>query len=174
MQELLRTGIYFGKLEVNSPTLPSRAAAQTSLHKMYTFVYRTFIKFILFCRGQALDVPIVANQRLTSMQYLILLPDRPFIHQVTLRCLLHSTPFPSNIPHTIFSNFLPLLYSKYHISSNTFLNSIRLCILNICVTDKHFIFIRRLYPHSRIDNYSFLVCSSSCHNSCRGKLCIAT
>ena len=23
---------------------------------MYTFVYRTFIKFILFCRGQALDV----------------------------------------------------------------------------------------------------------------------
>ena len=22
---------------------------------MYTFVYRTFIKFILFCRGQALD-----------------------------------------------------------------------------------------------------------------------
>ena len=58
MQELLRTGIYFGKLEVNSPTLPSRAAAQTSLHKMYTFVYRTFIKFILFCRGQALDVPM--------------------------------------------------------------------------------------------------------------------
>ena len=33
----------------------SRAAAQTPLHKMYTFVYRTFIKFILFCRGQALD-----------------------------------------------------------------------------------------------------------------------
>ena len=32
------------------------AAAQTSLRKMYTFVYRTFIKFILFCRGQALDV----------------------------------------------------------------------------------------------------------------------
>ncbi|MFR2369341.1 MAG: IS3 family transposase, partial [Anaerobutyricum sp.] len=30
------------------------AAAQTPLHKMYTFVYRTFIKFILFCRGQAL------------------------------------------------------------------------------------------------------------------------
>ena len=30
-----------------------RAAAQISLHKMYTFVYRTFIKFILFCRGQA-------------------------------------------------------------------------------------------------------------------------
>ena len=25
---------------------------------MYTFVYRTFIKFILFCRGQALDVTI--------------------------------------------------------------------------------------------------------------------
>ena len=38
-----------------SNTLPSRAA-QTPLHKMYTFVYRTFIKFILFCRGQALDV----------------------------------------------------------------------------------------------------------------------
>ena len=31
-----------------------RAAAQIPLHKMYTFVYRTFIKFILFCRGQAL------------------------------------------------------------------------------------------------------------------------
>ena len=40
----------------SSNTLPSRAAAQTPLHKMYTFVYRTFIKFILFCRGQALDV----------------------------------------------------------------------------------------------------------------------
>ena len=39
----------------SSNTLPSRAAAQTPLHKMYTFVYRTFIKFILFCRGQALD-----------------------------------------------------------------------------------------------------------------------
>ena len=25
---------------------------------MYTFVYRTFIKFILFCRGQALDVAL--------------------------------------------------------------------------------------------------------------------
>ena len=36
--------------------MPSRAAAQTPLHKMYTFVYRTFIKFILFCRGQAPDV----------------------------------------------------------------------------------------------------------------------
>ena len=40
---------------MSSNTLPSRAA-QTPLHKMYTFVYRTFIKFILFCRGQALDV----------------------------------------------------------------------------------------------------------------------
>ena len=39
---------------MSSNTLPSRAA-QTPLHKMYTFVYRTFIKFILFCRGQALD-----------------------------------------------------------------------------------------------------------------------
>ena len=37
--------------ELSSNTLPSRAAVQTSLHKMYTFVYRTFIKFILFCRG---------------------------------------------------------------------------------------------------------------------------
>ena len=27
---------------------------------MYTFVYRTFIKFILFCRGQAPDVPWVS------------------------------------------------------------------------------------------------------------------
>ena len=33
-----------------------RSAAQIPLHKMYTFVYRTFIKFILFCRGQAPDV----------------------------------------------------------------------------------------------------------------------
>ena len=39
---------------MSSNTLPSRAAAQNPLHKMYTFVYRTFIKFILFCRGQAL------------------------------------------------------------------------------------------------------------------------
>ena len=41
---------------MSSNTLPS-CAAQTPLHKMYTFVYRTFIKFILFCRGQALDGP---------------------------------------------------------------------------------------------------------------------
>ena len=27
---------------------------------MYTFVYRTFIKFIFFCWGQALDAPIAA------------------------------------------------------------------------------------------------------------------
>ena len=39
-------------------SMPSRAAAQTPLHKMYTFVYRTFIKFILFCRGQAPDVAL--------------------------------------------------------------------------------------------------------------------
>ena len=45
----MQTGSQF----TNSPTLPSRAAAQTPLHKMYTFVYRTFIKFILFCRGLA-------------------------------------------------------------------------------------------------------------------------
>ena len=44
---LWQTGSQF----TNSPTLPSRAAAQTSLHKMYTFVYRTFIKFILFLPG---------------------------------------------------------------------------------------------------------------------------
>ena len=36
--------------------MPSCAAAQPPLCKMYTFVYRTFIKFIFFCRGQALDV----------------------------------------------------------------------------------------------------------------------
>ena len=42
------------QVELSSNTLSSRAAAQTPLHKMYTFVYRTFIKFILFCRGQAL------------------------------------------------------------------------------------------------------------------------
>ena len=28
---------------------------------MYTFVYRTFIKFILFCRGQALDAELSSN-----------------------------------------------------------------------------------------------------------------
>ena len=44
---------------MSSNTLPSRAA-QSPLHKMYTFVYRTFIKFILFCRGQALDVSVHA------------------------------------------------------------------------------------------------------------------
>ena len=47
----MQTGSQF----TNSPTLHSRAAAQTPLHKMYTFVYRTFIKFMFFCRGQALD-----------------------------------------------------------------------------------------------------------------------
>ena len=41
-------------LSSNTLHLHSRAAAQTSLHKMYTFVYRTFIKFIFFCWGQAL------------------------------------------------------------------------------------------------------------------------
>ena len=56
---LWQTGSQF----TNSPTLPSRAAAQTSLHKMYTFVYRTFIKFILFCRGQAPDVLGLAGVR---------------------------------------------------------------------------------------------------------------
>ena len=35
------------QVELSSNTLSSRAAAQTPLHKMYTFVYRTFIKFIL-------------------------------------------------------------------------------------------------------------------------------
>lgn len=28
---------------------------------MYTFIYRNFIKFIFFCRGQALDVPYDAE-----------------------------------------------------------------------------------------------------------------
>ena len=42
------------QVELSSNTLPSRAATQTPLHKMYTFVYKAFIKFILFCRGQAL------------------------------------------------------------------------------------------------------------------------
>ena len=48
--------LYATQVELSSNTLHlhSRAAAQTPLHKMYTFVYRTFIKFILFCRGQAL------------------------------------------------------------------------------------------------------------------------
>ena len=48
---------------MSSNTLPSRAA-QTPLHKMYTFVYRTFIKFILFCRGQALDVQWYRDKRI--------------------------------------------------------------------------------------------------------------
>ena len=47
---LWQTGSQF----TNSPGTFFRAAAQIPLHKMYTFVYRTFIKFILFCRGQAL------------------------------------------------------------------------------------------------------------------------
>ena len=38
--------------------LHSRAVAQSPLRKMYTFVYRTFIKFMFFCRGQAPDVPM--------------------------------------------------------------------------------------------------------------------
>ena len=48
---LWQTGSQF----TNSPGTFFRAAAQIPLHKMYTFVYRTFIKFILFCRGQAPD-----------------------------------------------------------------------------------------------------------------------
>ena len=47
---------YTGSQFTNSPGTFFRSAAQIPLHKMYTFVYRTFIKFILFCRGQALDV----------------------------------------------------------------------------------------------------------------------
>ena len=37
-------------------SISARCSYNFPLHKMYTFVYRTFIKFILFCRGQALDV----------------------------------------------------------------------------------------------------------------------
>ena len=62
------------QVELSSNTLSSRAAAQTPLHKMYTFVYRTFIKFILFCRGQALDVPlcrsISCSQNKNSSKYI--------------------------------------------------------------------------------------------------------
>ena len=47
---------YTGSQFTNSPGTFFRSAAQIPLHKMYTFVYRTFIKFILFCRGQAPDV----------------------------------------------------------------------------------------------------------------------
>ena len=35
---------------------------------MYTFVYRTFIKFILFCRGQALDEAGLELLRLEPIQ----------------------------------------------------------------------------------------------------------
>ena len=47
---------------MSSNTLPSRAAAQSPLHKMYTFVYRTFIKFILFCRGLARNAGRMKNE----------------------------------------------------------------------------------------------------------------
>ena len=46
---------YTGSQFTNSPGTFFRSAAQIPLHKMYTFVYRTFIKFMFFCRGQALD-----------------------------------------------------------------------------------------------------------------------
>ena len=36
-------------------SISARCSYNFPLHKMYTFVYRTFIKFIFFCRGQALD-----------------------------------------------------------------------------------------------------------------------
>ena len=52
---------YTGSQFTNSPGTFFRSAAQIPLHKMYTFVYRTFIKFILFCRGQALDVPLITT-----------------------------------------------------------------------------------------------------------------
>ena len=35
---------------------------------MYTFVYRTFIKFILFCRGQALDTLNYATTDILNYQ----------------------------------------------------------------------------------------------------------
>ena len=52
---------YTGSQFTNSPGTFFRSAAQIPLHKMYTFVYRTFIKFILFCRGQAPDVSTEAS-----------------------------------------------------------------------------------------------------------------
>ena len=56
-------------VELISNTLPSRAAAQTPLHKMYTFVYRTFINFIFFCRGQALfSLPRWIGKLTSSLQ----------------------------------------------------------------------------------------------------------
>ena len=36
---------------------------------MYTFVYRTFIKFILFCRGQALDAYDYSQPAVQGIQY---------------------------------------------------------------------------------------------------------
>ena len=37
-------------------SISAKCSYNFPLHKMYTFVYRTFIKFIFFFRGQALDV----------------------------------------------------------------------------------------------------------------------
>ena len=38
---------------------------------MYTFVYRTFINFILFCRGQAPDAQIEKGTKTASIDLLI-------------------------------------------------------------------------------------------------------
>ena len=44
---------------------------------MYTFVYRTFIKFILFCRGQALDA---VNTMLDNAIVLLKENEHPIVH----------------------------------------------------------------------------------------------
>ena len=62
---------------MSSNTLPSRAAAQNPLHKMYTFVYRTFIKFILFCRGQALDAYVLRLRLLCTKG--VSMPSRAWV-----------------------------------------------------------------------------------------------
>ena len=43
---------------------------------MYTFVYRTFIKFILFCRGQALDV--LEEEKRLSNEETVSMPSRAY------------------------------------------------------------------------------------------------
>ena len=71
---------YTGSQFTNSPGTFFRSAAQISLHKMYTFVYRTFIKFILFCRGQAPDVSELVNTMLDNAIVLLKENEHPIVH----------------------------------------------------------------------------------------------
>ena len=60
---------------------------------MYTFVYRTFIKFILFCRGLARNVPIRMDLKNFMIQFHSRIPTFSFTSQPTIidRCLLLTT-----------------------------------------------------------------------------------